>query len=82
MNPAMQLGEGFIVMVIGMSAVFIFLSLLVVSLNVMGRVVAKLNELYPEPEEETTQATPRPNASAAHEAEQIAVALAVLAARR
>ena len=49
MNLVGIFNEGLAVMSVGMGTVFIFLCILIVSMIVMSKVVAKLNEIWPEP---------------------------------
>ena len=43
------LSEGLSLMCIGMGTVLIFLCIMIVAMNVMSRVVAKINMIFPEP---------------------------------
>ena len=64
--------NGLIVTIVGMSVVFLFLALLVVSTNVMSRIVLKF---FPEPEKPAAPAVRRSSADA-----EIAVAIAAVKA--
>lgn len=44
-----MLNEGLTLMLTGMTTVFSFLVILWIAVSVMGKVVAKLNEIFPEP---------------------------------
>ncbi len=64
--------SGFIVTIVGMSVVFLFLALLVVSTNIMSRIVLKF---FPEPEKPAAPAVRKSSADA-----EIAVAIAAVKA--
>lgn len=76
-NVVFQFEEGLIIMLIGMGVVFLFLGVMVLSMEIMGRVLQKLNRLYPEPVEEPTSAVCAPT----EDTERIAVAIAAVMAR-
>jgi oxaloacetate decarboxylase gamma subunit len=44
----LKLNDGFTMMLIGMGTVLIFLCLMIVAMTIMSKVVARLNELFPE----------------------------------
>ena len=73
-----QLQEGIIIMLIGMGVVFAFLTIMVGAMTIMGRVIQKLNMLYPEPVEESK---PPVRSASADDDERIAVAIAAVMAR-
>lgn len=72
-----QFEEGLIIMLIGMGVVFLFLGIMVASMGVMGRVLQKINLLYPEPVEEPATAASAPQ----EDDECVAVAIAAVMAR-
>ncbi|MCQ2744507.1 MAG: OadG family protein [bacterium] len=43
------LNEGFALMFIGMGTVLIFLCIMIFAMNVMSKVVEKINKIFPEP---------------------------------
>ena len=44
-----MIATGLAMMFIGMGTVLIFLSLMILCMNLMSKVIAKINEIYPEP---------------------------------
>lgn len=64
--------SGLIVTIVGMSVVFLFLALLVISTNVMSKIVLKF---FPEPEKPAAPAVRKSSADA-----EIAVAIAAVKA--
>ena len=70
------LGEGIMIMLIGISFVMAFLCILVLSMGIMSKVVGYLNKLFPE----QVYVMEKPSKKASDD-EAIAVALAVIKAR-
>jgi len=71
-----MLNEGFILMGVGMGTVFVFLTILWGAVAAVGKVVEKLNELFPEQVQEVKKVVK--NAAGSSDAE---VAIAVAAAK-
>lgn len=69
-----MLNEGLALMSVGMGTVFSFLIILWISVTIMGKVVAKLNELFPEKTAEVTSAVKKVSAD-------VEVAIAIAAAK-
>ncbi len=71
-----MLTQGFVLMVIGMSVVFVFLILLIGAMNIMAALMKPLAKLIPEPEEK--QVVKVKKAAAGDGLEEIAVAIAAV----
>ncbi len=69
-----MLNEGLTLMATGMGTVFSFLIILWASVTIMGKIVAKLNELFPEQIEEAKTAVKNVSAD-------VEVAIAIAAAK-
>ncbi len=69
-----MLNEGLALMAVGMGTVFSFLVILWVSVTIMGKVVAKLNEIFPEKAAEVKTAVKNISAD-------VEVAIAIAAAK-
>lgn len=74
----MEFEEGLVVMVMGMGVVFCFLLILVFAMQIMSKVVGKLNEIFPEklPEQKVSGGTKAPKDD---EAIAVAIAMAIKA---
>jgi len=71
------LSQGLVLLVAGMSIVFIFLSILVLVMNLSSKVIPKFNHILPDP---APKKKPASKASATDDTE-IAIAIAVAAAQ-
>lgn len=71
------LKDGVFVMIIGMGTVFIFLSIMIVAMNLNGKVLQVINKYFPEevPQEKTSRKT------AKKDDEEIALAIACAVAK-
>lgn len=71
------LEDGVFVMIIGMGTVFIFLSIMIVAMNLNGKVLQVINKYFPEeiPQEKTNKK------SAKKDDEEIALAIACAVAK-
>ena len=78
-NLTSGLEEGVIVMLAGMAVVFIFLSILVAAMFLMGAIVKQLNKLFPAKVFETTPGKPKLVSSGIDE---VAVAIAAVLNKR
>lgn len=72
MEVGIMLENGLIVTIVGMSVVFLFLTMLVISMNIMAKVIVFVNKFMPEVTEEAVPV----NVNRATE-DDIAVAIAV-----
>ena len=72
--------EGLTTMAIGMGFVLLFLCLLILAMNIMSKVIAYLNTIFPEVVE-STRSTKNTVKNAENEDEAIALALAVVKSR-
>jgi oxaloacetate decarboxylase gamma subunit len=70
-----MLTEGLILMVIGMSVVFVFLIVMVLAMNIMAALMKPLAKLIPEPQEKQVVKVRKP---AGDDLEEIAVAIAAV----
>ncbi len=71
------LGEGLMIMLIGVGFVMAFLCILVFSMSIMSKVVGFLNKIFPE----QVYVVEKPSKKSSSDDEAIAVALAVIKAR-
>lgn len=67
--------QGLILMVIGMSVVFVFLAVMVLAMNIMAALMKPLAKLIPEPEEKQVVKVKK---VAGDDLEEIAVAIAAV----
>ncbi len=74
------LKDGIFVMIIGMGTVFIFLSIMIVAMNLNGKILKIVNKYFPEeiPEEKKTN---KKTAKSEDEAVALAIACAVAKSR-
>lgn len=70
-----MLTEGLILMVIGISVVFVFLIVMVLAMNIMAALMKPLAKLIPEPQEKQVVKVRKP---AGDDLEEIAVAIAAV----
>ena len=70
-----MLAKGLILMVIGMSVVFVFLIVMVLAMNIMAALMKPLAKLIPEPQEKQVVKVRKP---AGDDLEEIAVAIAAV----
>ena len=75
-NPELW-AEGLSTMIVGMGIVFAFLVILVISINIMTRVVAQLNIWFPLPVE-----APKASKKAKSDDSEVAIAIDVAAAQK
>ena len=71
------INQGISVMLTGMGTVFSFLAVLWFSVSLMGKIVGKLNEIFPEP----VPAAVKSSAAKASDDTEIAIAIAAAASR-
>ena len=67
-----MLNEGLIISFMGMGTVFTFLCVMIIVMTIMSKVIAKLNEIFPEP----VKAVPQP-VKAVSSDDEIALAIAI-----
>ena len=79
MTPALLLTEGALLLVIGMTVVFLFLLLMVAVMNAMQTPITRLNHLLPDPAQAQPKRAPAPAAS--NDDALVAAAIAVAARR-
>ena len=78
-NLTSGLEEGAIVMLAGMAVVFIFLSILVAAMFLMGAIVKQLNKLFPA---KVFEAAPNRSKAVSSGIDEIAVAIAAVLNKR
>lgn len=75
----MNFDNGLILMIVGLGAVLIFLTVMIFSMGIMSKAVKYLNKLFPEVTGEVTTAVKK---TAASVDDAIAVAIAAIMAKR